>query len=471
MQELGLAPFPFSFIVSLMWVAIFLLVGVAIRGMVPFFRKYLVPSCMVGGIVAFLFMNLVPTQFLGFMAPTPADMEVLVYHMFNLSFVCFGLSGFGSGTAGTPKEIIKGSFWMGMATGVSSSIQVLTAMGIIVLLNMFTGTSLFESAAYLANQGFTAGPGAALAAGALFEQAGWKGMMSLGLAFAAMGYVFSIVAGVPAANYVLRKLGKVKAGEVPQDEQYGIYASGQEPEAGRLRFMSSNVDSMTYQACLILLTYGLAYMLVMLIRATGVFGPQGMGILWSLFTFLVCMPVGVLVRSVLNRTPAGHLFDMGCHTRLLNILVDLMALAALAGITISVLREWWLAMVLISIAVTCTTVLFFWWACRKLTHFGAERFLALVGTATGTVTSGLVLVRMLDPEFKSPVPLEIGLCAISMLVVSLPLMPITMPLTYAQVFGTGPVWYYAASTLGMGTLFFILLKLPIWKMTDKVAKF
>ncbi len=471
MQQLGLAPFPFEFIISLMWAALFLLIGVAIRGMIPFCRKYLIPACMVGGIFAFLFMNLVPLDALGFMAPSGKDMEVLVYHMFNLSFVCFGLSGFGSGGAGTPKNIIKGAFWMGMAAGVCSSLQVLSGIGIIMGYNMLLGTNLFESAAYLANQGFAAGPGAAMAAGAVFEQAGRTGMMSLGLAFAAMGYVFSIIVGVPAANFVLRRLGRIQAGQVPEDEQYGIYKHGQEPEAGKLRFMSSNVDSMTYQACLILLTYGLAYMVVMLIRATGIIGPQGMGILWSLFSFLFCLPVGMIVRSVLNRTSAGHLFDMGCHTRLLNILVDLMALAALAGITIHVLREWWVAMVILSIGISIVTAVFYWWVCRKLTHFAGERFLALLGTGTGTVTSGLVLVRMLDPTFQSPVPLEIGLCAIPMLIVSLPLMPITMPLTFAQVFGTGPLWHYAAAAAGMGLLFFILLKLPIWRLTDKVAKF
>ncbi len=471
MQQLGLAPFPFEFIVSLMWAALFLLVGVMVRGLIPFCRKYLIPACMVGGILAFLFMNFVPLDFLGFMAPSGKDMEVLVYHMFNLSFVCFGLSGFGSGSAGTPTNILKGAIWMGMAAGVCGGLQVLAGLGILIGYNTVLGSNLFESAAYLANQGFAAGPGAAMAAGAVFEQAGWKGMISLGLAFAAMGYVFSILAGVPAANFVLRRMGRIQAGQVPEDEQYGIYKHGDEPDAGKLRFMSSNVDSMTYQTCLILLTYGLAYMTVMLIRTTGLIGPQGMGILWSLFSFLFCLPAGVIVRSVLNRTPAGHLFDMGCHTRILNILVDLMALAALAGITIHVLREWWLAMVLLSIGLSLTTVVFYWWTCRKLTHFAGERFLALVGTATGTVTSGLVLVRMLDPTFESPVPLEIGLCAIPLLVVSLPLMPLTMPLTFAQVFGTGPLWYYAASTVGMTTLFFILLKLPVWHMTDGKAKF
>lgn len=471
MQELGLAPFPFSFIVSLMWVGIFMLAGILLRGFIPFCRKYLVPSCMVGGIVAFLFMNFVPLEFLGFMQPNGKDMEVLVYHMFNLSFVCFGLSGFGSGSSGaTPWSIIKTATWLGGTTAVAGGIQVLIGIGIIAGYNMLLGTSLLESAGYLASQGFITGPGAAMSAGAVFEQAGHSGMMSLGLAFAAMGYVFSIICGVPAANYVLRKTGRIQAGQVPEDEQYGIYKAGQEAEAGKLRFMSSNVDSMTYQMCLILLTYGLAFMVVMLIRKTGLLGPQGMAILWSMLAFLFCMPMGVLVRSILNRTAAGHLFDMGCHTRLLNILIDLMALTALGGISIHVLREWLVLMVIISTALALGTAFILWYTCRYLKEYAGERFLVVLGTATGTVTSGLVLVRMLDPEFKSPVPLEIGLLALPSMAIALPLMPITMPATYAQAFG-GSIWPFIGITAVICVIWLIVLKMPFWHLTDKTAKF
>ncbi len=189
-----------------------------------------------------------------------------------------------------------------------------------------------------------------------------------------------------------------------------------------------------------------------------------------MLAFLFCMPVGLAVRSVLNRTPAGHLFDMGCHTRLLNILIDLMALTALAGISIHVLREWLLLLVLISIGVAIGTVFILWYVCRYLTEYAGERFLVVLGTATGTITSGLVLVRMLDPEFKSPVPLEIGLVALPSMLIGLPLMPITMPATYAQAFG-GSVWPYIGITLGISLIWLVVLKMPFWHLTDKTPKF
>lgn len=473
MQELGLAPFPFSFIVSLMWVAIFMLLGITLRALIPFCRKYLIPACMVGGLAAFLIMNFLPLEWLGFMQPNTKDMEVLVYHLFNISFVCFGLSGLGTGGGkGSTKSILKNSVWMAIANTANSRLQTALVVIALALYNIVMGTDLLESAGFLTIQGFVAGPGAALAAGAVFEQAGHTGMMSLGLAFAAMGYVFSILVGVPCANYIMRRTGVIRKGEIiPKDEQYGIYENGKEPEAGKLRFMSSNVDSMTYQMCLILLAYGFAYFLCMCIRATGIIGPQGMGILWSLFNALICLPAGLIIRLVLNRTSAGHLFDIGCHQRLLNIVIDLMALAALAGISIHVLREWWGAMLVVSVLLSVTTVLLFWFMCRKHKEYAGERFLVLVGTATGTITTGLVLVRMLDPKLSNPVPIEVGLMAIPSLLISMPLMPFIMPYTYAQVYGTGSYWAIIIVNLILGPIFLILTMLPIWGIFDKKAKF
>lgn len=470
MQELGLAPFPFGFIVSLMWIAIFLLLGIVIRGLVPYCRKYLVPACMVGGIISFLFMNFVPLDWLGFFRPSTADMEFLVYHLYNLSFCCFGLTGFGTGSGKAPSKIIKGAVFLGGASAICSAAQIVLGTGTIAGYNLLTGSNLLESGSILASQGFIAGPGQAMAIGAVFEQAGFPGMRGLGLAFAAMGFIAATIFGVPAANWVMRKTGRHVAGAIPEDEQYGIYKDGHEPAAGKLRFMSSNVDSMTFQVCLILLTYGLAFGFVMGIRSTGLFGPRGMGIFWSMLATIVCLPVGLIIRSILNRTSAGHLFDQGCHSRLLNILIDLMALAALAGISIHVVRDWWVLLAVLTLVLGFGSIAALWLVFHKMKEYGPERFLVVLGCATGTVTSGLVLVRMIDPEFKSPIPIEVGVMPLISMGISMPLMPILLPLQFGQVYG-GSIVPFVIYNIVFAAAWFIVLKLPFWKMNGKESVF
>jgi len=45
---------------------------------------------------------------------------------------------------------------------------------------------------------------------------------------------------------------------------------------------------------------------------------------------------------------------------------------------------------------------------KKLDAFGLERSVAVFGAVTGTVSCGLLLLRIADPEFKTPVAFEIA---------------------------------------------------------------
>ena len=45
---------------------------------------------------------------------------------------------------------------------------------------------------------------------------------------------------------------------------------------------------------------------------------------------------------------------------------------------------------------------------RRLWSYNLERIAAIYGTVTGTVSCGLLLLRIVDPEFKTPVAMEIG---------------------------------------------------------------
>jgi ESS family glutamate:Na+ symporter len=48
-----------------------------------------------------------------------------------------------------------------------------------------------------------------------------------------------------------------------------------------------------------------------------------------------------------------------------------------------------------------------------------ERTVAIFGAVPGTVSSGLLLLRIADPEFKTPVAIEIGLMSLFMVPVIL----------------------------------------------------
>ncbi len=474
MQALGSAPYSFTMLIALCWVAVFLLIGVVLRVMIPFCRKMLIPACMVGGLVGCIVVNTLPLDWMGSLKPDTLSLEMIIYHLYNLTFCCFGLAGFGAGSSKPSKALMKNTLRLPFITASITYLQTITGILLIVGYNLLFGTELLESVGILMNKGFSSGPGPAMSTGASWEQVGIPGMVSIGLAFAATGYISSIIFGVPAANYIIRKTGRKKKDEIaPINEQKGIYNEGECPPAGNMRFMVSNIDTMSFQAGLILLAYIIAFLIVTLLPIIFPFSPKAMGMIWSLFAPLFCLPAGLLVREVVVKRVFGAtaLFDSGCHQRLLNILVDFVAVAALIGIQIAVVREWWPIIIMGSIACSLVTILYTWVMTRKNIDFGAERFLGVLGQSTGTITSGLVLVRMIDPDYKSTVPIELGLMSIPSLLISMPLMPILMPLSFGQVY-YGKSWTYPlASATVMAIVWTIVALLPFWKVNGKEAKF
>ncbi len=471
MSTLGQSPYPFDLMISFGWIAAFLLLGIVCRVVIPFCRKYMIPACMIGGFLGCLAINFGLLDFAGGYKPELNNLEMIIFHLFNMSFICFGLAGLGS-TKGASKKIIRNSIWLTFLSIAHGALLVITGTFVVAGYNMIFGTNLLESAGQFLDLGFRTGPGPAMSTGATWQQAGWSGMVSLGLAFAALGYIASIVVGVPMASYLMKKKGILaKDAAIPRDEQRGIYDDDKRLSAGTMRFMPSNVDTMSFQLALIIFTYIFAFLLNTLL---GMFlPPQLRAIFWSMFAFLFCLPCGLIVRLfILKRVlKADHLFDAGCHTRILNILIDFIAVAALIGIQIAVVREWWAVLIIASVVGALISAVYYWFYTRKNEEFGEERFLGLYGTATGTVTSGLVLVRMVDPEFKSTVPYELGLKALPNLAINIPLMPLSIALVYSQVFYKGP---WTDPILWFGGMFIVcslIALLPFWKVNGKEAKF
>ncbi len=465
------SPYPVDVLVAIGWIGIFLILGAACRVCIPFCRKYLIPGCMIGGLLGCIATNTGLLSLTGSFAPTYNTMQFIVFHLFNLSFVCMGLMGIPASRAG---RVIKGSVFNCCLASVVSNFQVLIGIGLIVLYNVVFGTQLFESAGQLLMQGFAAGPGAALTYGAIFEQAGIPNMISLGLAFAAVGYLTSLVFGVPIANIIRKKRGiTADAFTCSASEGYGIYEEGCQPSAGKLRFMNNNIDTLSFQMALVAISYMAAFAIMGFLE--NVLPKNVMAMIWGLFAFLVCMPCGLIMRELLIKRVfrCEHLFDPETNSRIMNLTVDYIAVGSLVGISLLVVREWIVLLVLMSVASALVTAAVLWWATRKMKedYYPAEHMLGLFGNLTGTITTGFVLMRMVDPEFKSTVPQEMSLQGIVSMILGLPFMAITQPIMFSQVLYNGgymPIIYMALVFI---VVYGIIIKLPFWHNQDSIAKF
>ena len=63
----------------------------------------------------------------------------------------------------------------------------------------------------------------------------------------------------------------------------------------------------------------------------------------------------------------------------------------------------------ISISIGVLTTLAVVYLGKRLWSYNLERTAAIYGSVTGTVSCGLLLLRIVDPEFKTPVAIDIAL--------------------------------------------------------------
>jgi len=82
---------------------------------------------------------------------------------------------------------------------------------------------------------------------------------------------------------------------------------------------------------------------------------------------------------------------------------DLMVLAGITAINIEDLSGLWLPFVMMAILGGIVTFGYLRWICKKLyPGYYYEGMLSMFGMQTGTISSGVLLLREIDPSFKTP---------------------------------------------------------------------
>jgi ESS family glutamate:Na+ symporter len=90
-------------------------------------------------------------------------------------------------------------------------------------------------------------------------------------------------------------------------------------------------------------------------------------------------------------------------TRASNFFFDLMVVAGVAAIRLSALEDYWGIILLMGAVGLVSTYLYNYYVAKTLfPEYQEEQFLTMYGMLTGTASTGVILLREIDPEFKTP---------------------------------------------------------------------
>ncbi len=447
------APFDMSYFLALGFAGVCIYFGVFLRAKIQFFQKFLVPSCMIGGITGMILMNL---------KVIPLEVELfqtIAYHFFIISFISIGLTPQLKlpGQKGRNKQVARGALWMGLMNGGSMASQALIGC-LLFLVFSFVGINFPLKFGLFLPLGFTQGPGQALAIGKAWEASGLTNAITMGLAFGAIGFMLAFFVGIPLINWGIRRgfsaLGEV---QLPTFFTRGTYLEKEQDEPlGTQTTHSGNVDSLAFQVCAVGIVYMLTYSVFALLNK--IFGKLDPA-LWGFFFFFGLL-VGILFKVIMGKTGSGHLLDRGSQIRITGLSVDILLTATLLSVKAGVVWEYIIPLIIVCLVGGIWTTFYVVYFGRRSGEMGFERMIVQFGVNTGTVSTGLLLLRVVDPEFKTTAALETGLY-------SLAATPFIVGVMVVIAFGSKwglNVYHQIGIYLGLFALILVLMKLlGFWK--------
>jgi ESS family glutamate:Na+ symporter len=111
----------------------------------------------------------------------------------------------------------------------------------------------------------------------------------------------------------------------------------------------------------------------------------------------------------MKKTGLVYLINPGIQKRITGWSIDFMIVATVTAIQIHIVYKFLLPILLITAAAAIVTFLMVSFFGKRLWSFKLERLAAIYGTVTGTCSTGLLLLRVVDPEFETPVAIELAL--------------------------------------------------------------
>jgi len=383
-------------------ISIALLLSTFIRSKVSFFQKYLIPNALTAGFILLIMYNFVfPALQL-----TTVRFGEMVYHLLNISFIAMTLR------KPPPKEAQANSAIFATSVAVLSQYALQALLGLLITF-LFMSTlfpNLFPSFGFLLPLGFVLGPGQAFAIGNGWEPMGFAGAGTVGLTFAAVGFLWACFGGVFLINYGIRR-GWVKRDQIEilrsRGVRTGLYQKHEEkPVGSRLSTETEAIDSMTFHLGLIFFTYLLSYLLLKGVTALlGLIGPLGYELavnLWGI-NFVFSAVVAMLVRLVASRLDVDYTFDNHTLSRFSGLSVDVMVAAAVGGISLVIVGQYLVQILILSAIAGSLALLIVPWFCSRIyTDHQFYRMLLVYGVSTGTLPTGLALLRVVDPNFETP---------------------------------------------------------------------
>jgi len=399
-----------------------LLAASLIKKSVTSLKNSLVPTSVLAGFVllvvsgiymTFAGTSMFNTDFMG--GDGFSILETITYHALALGFIASTFES--SGDKGS-KERKTEIFNTGLTTVSTYLVQAMTGLGLTILISKVV-TDIFPAAGMILPFGYGQGTGQAMNYGNIYEtDYGFVGGKSFGLAISTLGFLSASFGGVLYLAWLRRKNHIVK-----QTARTMKTVSNRSEKQDEIPLYES-MDTLGVQLAFILGSYVITYGIIFVI---GELVPGLKSIIYG-FNFLIGVLVATGVKKLLavleeKNILKKHYVNDFLMIRLRNVFYDVMVVAGISAIRVSTMKGYVGVLLIICIIGAIFSFAYNYMVSRVLfKKYKEEQLVAMYGMLTGTASTGIVLLRELDPEFETPVSDNLVYQNFPAIIFGLPLM-------------------------------------------------
>ena len=386
-----------------------ILLANTLKRKIKFLRESLIPTSVLAGTVLLIIATvykaitgdvMFDTDFFG--GNGMAYLEMITYHTLALGFIAATLK---TTKSHLNKERTRDILNTGVTTVATYVLQGSFGMAVTIIAALVV-KDLFSASGILLAFGFGQGTGQAMNYGMIYEaltdETGaslFPGGKSFGLTIAACGFLFASFGGVIHLN-ILKRKGKLikKTDELEKIDMNEVQSPNDIP-------MQESVDKLSIQIALMALSYFIAYIFMYVI---GSIFEGARSIIYG-FNFIIGVLAATLVKFSINWLKKHNFMhheyaNNFLLTRVSNFFFDIMVVAGIAAIRLDLLDDYWGIIAIIAIGGMIITYAYNRIVAKTLFEkYPEEQFMAMYGMLTGTASTGIILLREIDGEFKTPV--------------------------------------------------------------------
>jgi len=453
----------------------FLLLGTLLRAKLKFFQYIFLPASVIGGFIGLIFSPMVMKSFA--VIPIPEDwltiysllpgiliVPVIASVPFGVKFTrVFGKQAkeeknrigmnIDKKRSSTSRNVILLVFVLFIVT----QSQGVIGLAIHYVFSLFSpGTDFYPTFGTEVAAGFSGGHGTAGVIGNLLHgmnEPYWEVAQGVTVTMATFGIICGILIGIAFINFASRK-GHTEflsgPGEFSSSMLKGYERDPEKRESiGQATTVSTSIDTLAFHIAILLAGSGLSYGLLAWIKYIGI------PILDSIPVWAYAVIVMYGVWWLMTQLNVSWMIDKELMSKIASTFTDFAVVAAIISIPIEAVMSYFLPVIITVLIALAVTTYGTYWLCRRLfKRFWFERSMAVLGTTTGVFITGLLLLKMVDPEYKSTVLTEYSISYSVNSIFSFVIIPLMFGVLISQGIAIGLLVNIGIVAIGAICLFF-----------------